>query len=73
MNTRTTEDMDALRAAAAIRYERRLRAFQALREGFPTPQLWRALDLVHEANRLTDTLDQRAAAIEDHHREGIHA
>lgn len=69
----TTEDLDALRTLAALRYERRMRRFMQLREGFPTPALWRALDLVHEANRLTDTLDQRAAAIEDHHREGIHA
>lgn len=63
---RGSEDMQAIRAAAAIRYERRAKAFRAeYDKGWPTPALWRALDLVHEATALTFRLEDRAQDIED--------
>jgi len=54
-----SDDIDALLVTAWLRRERRLAAFAALRDGFPTPAYWRALDLVHEASRLIDSLERR--------------
>lgn len=46
---------------ARLRCERRLRAFMVLRDTAFPYRVWPALDLVHEANRLVDRLERRAA------------
>jgi hypothetical protein len=61
----TTDEIEDVLLRARLRRERRLAAVMALRDGFPRPAVWRALDLVHEATRLIDNLDTHAAAIAD--------
>lgn len=62
---RTTEDLGVTILRARLRRERRLAPVMQAQGGFPTPSLWRTLDLVHEATYLVDRLESRRSDIED--------
>lgn len=61
---RSTEDIDAIIAAAHLRRERRIKVVSAMQGWFPSAAGWRALDLAHEAQHLIDKLESRRADIE---------
>jgi hypothetical protein len=56
---RSSEDMEAILYAAHVRRDRRLREVMRMQGGFPTPEIWRTLDLAHEATYLIDRLEKR--------------
>ena len=58
-------DLDDTLMRARLRRERRLRIVMSYMGAFPSPQTWRALDLVHEATHLIDRLESRRSAVED--------
>ena len=58
-------DLDDTLMRARLRRERRLRIVMSYMGAFPSPQTWRALDLVHEATHLIDRLESRRSDIED--------
>lgn len=62
---RSSEDMDTILMRARLRRERRLVPVTAAMGWFPTPAMWRKLDLVHEATHLVDRLESRRSDIED--------
>lgn len=64
-HTRSADDLDATILRARLRRERRLVPVIRAQGAFPTPAVWRTLDLVHEATYLVDRLESRRSDIED--------
>ena len=64
-HTRSAGDLDYTLLRARLRRERRLRIVMSYMGAFPSPQTWRALDLVHESTHLIDRLESRRSDIED--------
>lgn len=62
---RGEEDYAAILARAEQRRERRMVEVGRLTGWFPTPELWRTLDLAHEATYLIDRLESRREAAHD--------
>lgn len=64
-HTRSAGDIDYTLLRARLRRERRLRIVMSYMGAFPSPQTWRALDLVHEATHLIDRLERVRSDRED--------
>jgi len=61
---RTSEDIADTWLRARLRWERRLRRYMELKD-WPTAAMWRALDRLHEATRLVDSLEERIGSVEE--------
>ena len=66
MKLLTSEELEEIILRAQLRRERRLRVVMQAQGYFPNAATWRTLDLVHEATRLIDKLEDRAADAADH-------
>lgn len=61
---RTVEDVADTWLRVRLRRERRLRAYMAVKD-WPTFEMWRALDRLHEATNLVDKLEEKMADTQD--------